>query len=156
MTKLHEKLSAIQVEFKSKKSSYNSFGKYYFRKAEDILEALKPMNKKYGVYFTVSESLVGDAVIESTATISDGTESINAKAVVGVDLNQKGMQRPQQYGSASSYAKKYSLGNLLLIDDTQDSDASNTHGNEPKSYNKRTGFGASNKGGNTESTDLGF
>ena len=67
-------------------------------------------------------------MIESTATISDGESDISATAVVGVDLNQKGMQVPQQFGSASSYGKKYALGNLFLIDDTQDSDASNTHG----------------------------
>jgi hypothetical protein len=67
-------------------------------------------------------------MIESTATISDGEVSISAKAVVGVDLGQKGMQVPQQFGSASSYGKKYALGNLFLIDDTQDSDASNDHG----------------------------
>ena len=58
----------------------------------------------------------------------DGENSIIATAVVGVDLNQKGMQTPQQFGSASSYGKKYALGNLFLIDDTQDSDATNNHG----------------------------
>jgi len=67
-------------------------------------------------------------VIESVATISDGKDAIRAKAIVGVDLNQKGMQVPQQFGSASSYGKKYALGNLFLIDDTQDSDATNNHG----------------------------
>jgi hypothetical protein len=131
---IHEKLSLIQQEFKSKKSRYNSFGKYNFRSAEDILEALKPFNKKYGVYFTISESAADyfndkhPPIIISKAIISDGENTIEAQAVVGVDLNQKGMQTPQQFGSASSYAKKYSLGNLLLIDDTQDSDASNTGG----------------------------
>jgi hypothetical protein len=125
---LSEKLSKIQEEFKSKKSRFNSFGKYNFRSAEDILEALKPFNAKYGIYFTISEQLQYDSVlpiIKSTATISDGETKIKASSIVGVDLNQKGMQTPQQFGSASSYAKKYSLGNLLLIDDTQDSDATN-------------------------------
>lgn len=126
---IHEKLSLIQQEFKSKKSRYNSFGKYNFRSAEDILEALKPFNKKYKVYFTVNETWLGDGVIESTATIfsADGANFIEAKALVGVDFNQKGMQVPQQFGSASSYGKKYALGNLLLIDDTADADATNTH-----------------------------
>ncbi len=131
---IHEKLSLIQEEFKAKKSRYNSFGKYNFRSAEDILEALKPFNKKYKVYFTVNEKYLGDGVIESTATVFD-TESANfipASALVGVDFNQKGMQVPQQFGSASSYGKKYALGNLLLIDDTQDSDATNTHGSKPQ------------------------
>ena len=66
---IHEKLSLIQQEFKSKKSRYNSFGKYNFRSAEDILEALKPFNKKYKVYFTVDETWLGDGVMQSTAAI---------------------------------------------------------------------------------------
>ena len=132
---LHEKLSKIQVEFKANKSKWNSFGKYNFRSAEDILEALKPFNEKYGVYFTVSESageMVNIPVIYSRATIHDidGVQSIETTAIVGVDLAQKGMQIPQAFGSASSYGKKYALGNLLLIDDTQDPDATNTHGKE--------------------------
>jgi len=68
-------------------------------------------------------------MLKSIATILDnnGVNKISATAIVGIDLNQKGMQVPQQFGSASSYGKKYALGNLLLIDDTQDSDASNKH-----------------------------
>ena len=66
--------------------------------------------------------------METTAVISDNLSNITATAVVGVDLEQKGMQMPQKFGSASSYGKKYALGNLLLIDDTQDADAANTHG----------------------------
>jgi len=129
--KLHEKLSKIQIEFKSKKSRFNSFGKYNFRSAEDILEGLKPFNEKYSVYFKVDEELIATdpvPMFKSIATISDGTDQISATALVGVDLNQKGMQVPQQYGSGSSYGKKYALGNLLLIDDTADSDATNQHG----------------------------
>ena len=129
---LNEKLATIQTKFKSKKSRFNSFGKYYFRSAEDILEATKPFLLELGVSVTINEEVLTlfDSVpmIESTATISDGEASISAKAVVGVDLAQKGMQVPQQFGSASSYGKKYALGNLFLIDDTQDSDASNDHG----------------------------
>ena len=127
---INEKLSKIQVEFKSKKSRFNSFGKYNFRSAEDILEATKPFLKELGVTVTVDEELVSfdPPVMQVTAKISDGKDSINSKAVVGVDLDQKGMQMPQRYGAASSYGKKYALGNLFLIDDTQDSDATNTHG----------------------------
>jgi len=131
---IHEKLSLIQKEFKAKKSRYNSFGKYNFRSAEDILEALKPFNKKYDVYFTVKENLtvmgVDFPIIHSTAIMVDAKsgETIEATAIVGVDLNAKGQQMPQRFGSASSYGKKYALGNLLLIDDTADSDAINTHG----------------------------
>lgn len=128
---IREKLSTIQAEFKAKKSRKNSFGNYMFRSAEDILEALKPFNKEHGVYFTIKENLtLGDfPILHSTATIVDAEtgDQIEGTAVVGIDLNQKGMQMPQKFGSASSYGKKYSLGNLLLIDDTADSDATNTH-----------------------------
>ena len=130
---INEKLSQIQVRFKSKKSRFNSFGKYYFRSAEDILEAIKPFNKELGVYVTINEELVSDhtvPVLKTTATLCDGTNHVSASALVGVDLNQKGMQTPQQFGAASSYGKKYALGNLFLIDDTQDSDATNTHGKD--------------------------
>ena len=130
---INEKLSQIQVRFKSKKSRFNSFGKYYFRSAEDILEAIKPFNKELGVYVTINEELVASEpvpVLKTTATLCDGTSNVSASALVGVDLNQKGMQTPQQFGSASSYGKKYALGNLFLIDDTQDSDATNNHGKD--------------------------
>jgi len=131
---IHEKLSKIQQEFKAKKSRFNSFGKYNFRSAEDILEALKPFNEKYNVYFKVDETYLGDGVIESVAMAIDaeGGMEVTAKAIVGVDFNQKGMQVPQQFGSASSYGKKYALGNLLLIDDTADADATNTGGRDQK------------------------
>jgi len=125
---INEKLSKIQTRFKSKKSRFNSFGKYYFRSAEDILEAIKPFIKELDVTVVINEDLVDSSVIRTTATLTDGKETINATAVVGVDLDQKGMQMPQRFGAASSYGKKYALGNLFLIDDTQDSDATNTHG----------------------------
>tara|TARA_X000001382_G_scaffold95008_1_gene69474 strand:- start:689 stop:1249 length:561 start_codon:yes stop_codon:yes gene_type:complete len=131
MNKLNQKLATIQTELKAKKSSYNSFGKYYFRKAEDILEATKPFLLKHGVTVILNEELImTDPVptIKSTATISDGDNAIHATAVVGVDLNQKGMQTAQQFGAASSYGKKYALGNLFLIDDTADADSTNSHG----------------------------
>ena len=128
---LQQKLAKIQTEFKSKKSRFNSFGKYYFRSAEDILEAIKPFELKYGVTVTVNEKLIVDGpvpIIKTTATIHDEKGmTLSTSAIVGVDLNQKGMQVPQQFGSASSYGKKYALGNLFLIDDTQDSDATNNH-----------------------------
>ena len=128
---INEKLATIQVEFKSKKSRFNSFGKYYFRSAEDILEATKPFLKELGVTVVINEELLGDddlPVLQTTATLSDLEGSVSATAIVGVDMNQKGMQTPQKFGAASSYGKKYALGNLFLIDDTQDSDATNQHG----------------------------
>ena len=137
---LNQKLSLIQKEFKANKSKFNSFGKYNFRSAEDILEALKPFNEKYEVSFVITERMIYAQdqniipMMQSTATIYDnnGVNQIAATAIVGVDLHQKGMQVPQQFGSASSYAKKYALGNLLLIDDTQDADATNKHDKEVK------------------------
>ena len=133
---LNQKLSLIQKEFKASKSKFNSFGKYNFRSAEDILEALKPFNEKYQVNFTITESIeetqfLQFPMLRSTASINDDLDTISATAIVGIDLEQKGMQMPQKFGSASSYAKKYALGNLLLIDDTQDSDAVNKHDKEP-------------------------
>ena len=131
MKELTKSLATIQTKMKAKKSSYNSFGKYYFRKSEDILEAIKPFLLEHKVYVTVSEKIVAtDPVptLESTATISNGTDAIHATALVGVDLNQKGMQTAQQFGAASTYGKKYALGNLFLIDDTEDADAGNKHG----------------------------
>ena len=130
MKELNQKLAVIQTKLKAKKSSYNSFGKYHFRKAEDILEAIKPFLIEHGVTVTINEEIMAtDPVptIKSTATISDGENSIQATALVGVDLNQKGMQTSQQFGAASTYGKKYALGNLLLIDDTEDADATNNH-----------------------------
>ncbi len=138
MKNLNQKLAVIQTELKAKKSSYNSFGKYYFRKAEDILEAVKPFLLREGVSVRVDEELIHDTppTIQSTATISDGENSITATAIVGVDLNQKGMQTAQQFGAASSYGKKYALGNLFLIDDTADADSTNSHGKASQLVNK--------------------
>ena len=137
---IYQKLSKIQQEFKSKKSRYNSFGKYYFRSAEDILEATKPFLKELDVSVRIKEELISfdPPVMQVSAILTDGklekgtdnTKSVAAVAIVGVDLDQKGMQMPQRYGAASSYGKKYALGNLFLIDDTQDADATNTHGNK--------------------------
>ncbi len=133
---LNEKLATIQTKFKSKKSRFNSFGKYYFRSAEDILEATKPFLLELGVSVTINEKIVlvdsPFPMIESTATITDGKDAIHATAIVGVDLDQKGMQMPQKFGSASSYGKKYALGNLFLIDDTQDADHGKAEKAKPK------------------------
>ena len=138
MKNLNKKLAVIQTELKAKKSSYNSFGKYYFRKAEDILEAVKPFLIREGVSVRLDEELVHDTppTLKSTAIISDGENSITATAIVGVDLNQKGMQTAQQFGAASSYGKKYALGNLFLIDDTADADSTNSHGKAAQLVNK--------------------
>lgn len=131
-----EKLQRIQLELKAPKNQYNSFGKYKYRSAEDILEAIKPFETKYNVLFKISEALnevAGRPFIQSEAKVidvdvTDRESSITSQAVAIIDFDAKGMQMPQRTGAASSYAKKYSLGNLLLLDDTKDSDATNTHG----------------------------
>ena len=138
MKQLNQKLAVIQTELKAKKSSYNAFGKYYFRKAEDILEAVKPFLLRESVTVRVKEHLISETppTIQSTAILSDGENSIQATAVVGVDLQQKGMQTAQQFGAASSYGKKYALGNLFLIDDTADADSTSGGGTASKIVNK--------------------
>ena len=131
MKKLNNKLAQVQTKLKAKKSSYNSFGKYYFRKSEDILEAVKPFLLELDVSVVIKEQIIATdpvPMLESTAIFSDGENQVTATAVVGVDLSQKGMQTSQQFGAASTYGKKYALGNLFLIDDTEDADATNTHG----------------------------
>ena len=104
---LNKKLAVIQTELKAKKSSYNSFGKYYFRKAEDILEAVKPFLLREGVSVRVDEELVTSIdtppIIQSTATISDGENSIKATAIVGVDLNA---DSTNSHGKASQIVNK--------------------------------------------------
>ena len=132
---LNKKLSQIQAKLKAKKSKFNSFGKYNYRSAEDILEALKPYLIEHNVTVVINESIeeqAGLLIMNSVATISDGDTEIQAVALVAVDMEQRGMNAPQKFGSASSYGKKYALGNLFLIDDTADSDATNKHGKEDK------------------------
>lgn len=132
---LNKKLSQIQAKLKAKKSKFNSFGKYNYRSAEDILEALKPYLIEHNVTVIINESIeeqAGLLIMNSVATISDGNTEIEAVALVAVDMEQRGMNAPQKFGSASSYGKKYALGNLFLIDDTADSDATNKHGKESK------------------------
>ena len=135
-----EKLQRIQLELKAPKNQRNNFGKYNYRSAEDILEAIKPYEEKYKVVFKINDKLVqlGDHVcVDSEAKIID-IESIDRESSVSstaqaiIDFQAKGMQMPQRTGAASSYAKKYALGNLLLIDDTKDSDATNNHSKNAK------------------------
>lgn len=123
---LNHKLSQIQTELKVHKSQFNKYGNYYYRSAEDFTEALKPFLLPHDVTVTLKEKYLGDHVIKSTAIISDGVQRIKATAIVEVDMDSKvNMSIPQRYGTASSYGKKYALGNLFLIDDTQDDDATN-------------------------------
>ena len=123
--KIHEKLITVQKNLVAPKSNYNNFGKYKYRSAEDILEAVKPLNADNGLLLTISDEplLIGDwHYIKATATITDGTESIVVTAYARESLNKKGMDDSQITGTASSYARKYALNGLYLIDDTKDAD----------------------------------
>jgi hypothetical protein len=130
---LTEKLLLIQSELKAPKGQRNKFGNYNYRSAEDILEAIKPIAKKHNVLFKISDQIkeVGGVLfIESIAKVIDVDDpalQIETSAQAIIDFDAKGMQMPQRTGAASSYAKKYVLGNLLLIDDTKDADATNDH-----------------------------
>jgi len=129
-----KELIAIQAELKAPKNQYNAFGKYKYRSVEDILEAVKPLLLKYECTLIIEDEVkeVGGIVfIESTASIQidkEGrTEGRAVTAQAGIDINRKGMDVAQSFGSSSSYARKYALNGLFLIDDTKDPDSTNDH-----------------------------
>src|SRR5690625_5139585 len=125
MSNLTEKLIHIQKEIKAPKNNYNSFGKYKYRSAEDILEAVKPLNAEHGLLLTLTDEpvFIGDwHYIKATATITDGNETHSVSAYARESENKKGMDHSQVTGTASSYARKYALNGLYLIDDTKDAD----------------------------------
>ena len=138
---LNDKLIAIQSNLKAPKNQYNSFGKYYFRSGEDILEALKPLLKENGCTLVMSDEIVfvSDRVyVKSIATLSDGKDSVSTTAFAREEADKKGMDGAQITGAASSYARKYALNGLFCIDDTKDPDATNKHGNdEPNTPSKQ-------------------
>tara|TARA_R110002050_G_scaffold139979_1_gene264590 strand:+ start:4893 stop:5426 length:534 start_codon:yes stop_codon:yes gene_type:complete len=124
--KLNKKLVKIQTELKAPKNQYNSFGKYKYRSAEDILEAVKPLLADNDVALTITENtkeIAGFLVLTSTAIFTDGEDTIVVNAQAGVNPQRKGMDIAQSFGASSSYAKKYALGNLFLLDDTKDADS---------------------------------
>ena len=129
-----QRLVNVQSRLKANKSQYNSFGKYSYRNQEDILESVKPLLAENGLIMTISDEIIGDGfdgnmlIVKSTVTVSDGEKSIQVSACAGIDPNRKGMDIAQSFGSSSSYARKYALGGMFLIDDTKDADATNSHG----------------------------
>ena len=126
-----EKLRKIQAELKAPKNQRNNFGKYNYRSCEDILEAVKPLLDKHKCTLTISDEVrevCGVLFVEAIVFISDGTDSVHTKAQAGIDPNRKGMDIAQSFGSSSSYARKYALNGLFLIDDTKDADSTNTQG----------------------------
>jgi hypothetical protein len=130
MEQVHQKLAAIQAALKAPKSQFNKFGGYKYRKAEDILEAVKPLLKQYGCTLTCTDELqlIGDRYyIKATATITNSEDgvSVSTTAYAREEEEKKGMDGSQVTGASSSYARKYALNGLLCIDDTADSDTTN-------------------------------
>ena len=124
--KIYEKLAKVQAELKAPKGQFNSFGKYHYRSQEDILEAVKPILSRQGMTINLTDDivLVGERYyVKSTATVSDGTDTISVTAFAREPSEKKGMDESQITGTASSYARKYALNGLFAIDDTKDSDA---------------------------------
>ncbi|EPI39931.1 ERF family protein [Enterococcus faecalis] len=120
-----EKLITVQTNLKAPKGQFNSFGKYKYRSAEDILNAVKPLNAEQGLLLTLSDEplLIGDwHYIKATATITDGETEKSYTAYARESFTKKGMDDSQITGTASSYARKYALNGLYLIDDTKDAD----------------------------------
>lgn len=125
MSKFYEKLVKVQQELKAPKSNYNKFGNFKYRSAEDILEAVKPLNAKYGLLLTLKDEpvLIGDRYyIKATARIENGDTYHEVTAYAREAQTKKGMDDSQITGTASSYARKYALNGLYLIDDTKDAD----------------------------------
>ena len=131
MERLNKSLIKVQSELKAPKGQYNSFGKYAYRSAEDILEAVKPLLSKNGLSMRVTDEVLevgGMTFINATVVVTDGIDKVYSSAQAGIDPNRKGMDIAQSFGSSSSYARKYALNGMFLIDDTKDADATNTHG----------------------------
>ena len=132
---IHEKLLSVQSKLKAPKNQFNSFGKYKYRSCEDILEGLKPILAENKASVILSDNIVqiGDRYyLQATATFIDveSGERLEVKALAREDETKKGMDLAQVTGSVSSYARKYALNGLFAIDDTKDSDSTNTHGND--------------------------
>ena len=134
-----KELINIQSELKAPKSQYNSFGKYKYRNCEDVLEALKPLLKKNKCTLYISDNILevgGLIFVEAIATIkNEKDQEVAVSAQAGINPNRKGMDIAQSFGSSSSYARKYALNGLFLIDDTKDAD---TEAPQPKQKEKVT------------------
>jgi hypothetical protein len=152
-------LATIQAEIKAPKGQFNSFGKYKYRSAEDIVEAVKPVIHKYGFWLLLTDDIVqvGDRIyIKATATLSNGTQTYTASAYAREEEAKKGMDASQVSGACGSYARKYSLNGLFAIDDTKDSDATNDHSDDkslPLTDDLMTKFVARYNGGEKDIWD---
>ena len=130
---MNDKLIKIQNELNVPKAQFNSFGNYNYRSCEDILEALKPLLAKEKLLMTITDEIVevgGRNYVKAIIKLSDGTKELIYSAYAREEETKKGMDGSQITGASSSYARKYALNGLFLIDDTKDSDATNKHENE--------------------------
>ena len=133
-----KKLVAVQAALKAPKGQFNKFGGYKYRSCEDILEAVKPLLLEQGLQLTITDEPVevgGRIYIKATATVTDGSETAAVSGYAREAETKKGMDESQITGTASSYARKYALNGLFLIDDTKDADATNEH-QKPKAAPK--------------------
>lgn len=149
---IYEKLLKAQVELKAPKGQYNSFGKYKYRSCEDILEALKPVLDKFKLTLFIKDDVIEvngrnyvKAVI-SLVNIEKPDEFIETSALAREEREKKGMDGSQITGASSSYARKYALNGMFMIDDTKDSDSTNTHGKEEHKQDKVQEFLNSREG----------
>ena len=136
---IYKRLAEVQKELKAPKGQFNSFGKYKYRSAEDILEVAKPLCIEKGLLLTIKDDLIliGERYyIKSIARVIDveTTESYEVEAFAREEESKKGMDGSQVTGASSSYARKYALNGLFCLDDTKDSDATNTHGKDKEDY----------------------
>jgi len=135
---LQEKLSEIQSTLNCPKSLYNKFGNYAYRSTELILEAVKPLLLQHKLVLTLNEDmkvLGGEDprfYKQIIASITDGKDTISVSSFTREDESQKGLTQSQLSGAVGSYGAKMALRGLFLLDDTQDDDATNTHGKEDK------------------------
>ena len=133
---IYEKLLNVQTELKAPKGQFNAFGKYKYRSCEDILEALKPVLNKYKLTFFINDEIVevnNRNYVKATITIINiekPDEQIQTSALAREEETKKGMDGSQITGASSSYARKYALNGMFMIDDTKDSDSTNTHGKD--------------------------
>lgn len=133
-------LTKIQNELKAPKNQWNGFGNYKYRNAEDIESALKPLLLKYGAQLTFDEQPIevgGRVYIEAIAHYKDSEQTVDARGHAREDEYKKGMDRSQITGSSSSYATKYALAKLFLIDDTKDTDSQKPQTNQGQQPSKR-------------------
>lgn len=137
MKKIYSELSRIQQELKAPKNLFNSFGNYYYRNAEGILEAVKPLLNGLALIINDEPIMIGTRFyIRATVTLTDGEESVSASAYAREDESKRGMDGCQLTGACSSYARKYALNALLMIDDGKDSDDDSLSPRNPKNKDK--------------------